>query len=420
MIILKLLVAFTLFILALSKSILIIYDDQINSIENFDKLIKLLDSKSYDITLRSTSNSLPASFSFNEKKYDNLLYLSTLNDELTSDLSSLALVEQLNQQGNLIICSDEDISSHFRNFAREFSIEIDDQKLYQFDKNNLISVDKKYFNYPFNNVECNNQPLLYDGHSHHYPITQPNDLRFPIINAPPGSFNSDTDFTSVEYGKGEYNKLVTALQTTKNSRVVWVGSVKLFDDENLNENSCNEAFISKLIDWTYQSSDVLNVTSINHSKIHKDGQEEQKPLEYVYNDTSKFEIGISVKQGDNWQPFITNDLQLEFTMLDPYIRTTLTPSRLSEDGKSMIYTKVFTIPDRHGIFKFVINYKRHGLSYIDEQIRTTVVPVRHDEHPRFLNYALPFYTGSISTIVGFVIFSIIWINWNEKIEKKKE
>lgn len=49
-------------------------------------------------------------------------------------------------------------------------------------------------------------------------------------------------------------------------------------------------------------------------------------------------------------------MQLEFTMLDPHIRTALPPVA-GEPGK---YSVTFRVPDRHGVFKFVINYKRKG------------------------------------------------------------
>lgn len=42
-------------------------------------------------------------------------------------------------------------------------------------------------------------------------------------------------------------------------------------------------------------------------------------------------------------------------MLDPHIRTALEPS--GEAGK---YAVTFRVPDRHGVFKFVINHKRKG------------------------------------------------------------
>lgn len=49
-------------------------------------------------------------------------------------------------------------------------------------------------------------------------------------------------------------------------------------------------------------------------------------------------------------------MQLEFTMLDPFIRTTLPPV----PGKAGEYSTTFRAPDRHGVFKFIIDYKRKG------------------------------------------------------------
>lgn len=49
-------------------------------------------------------------------------------------------------------------------------------------------------------------------------------------------------------------------------------------------------------------------------------------------------------------------MQLEFTMLDPHIRTPLLPV-VGSAGK---YSVTFRVPDRHGVFKFVVDYKRKG------------------------------------------------------------
>ena len=50
------------------------------------------------------------------------------------------------------------------------------------------------------------------------------------------------------------------------------------------------------------------------------------------------------------------DMQLEFTMLDPHIRTSL-PSVKDEPG---MYSVTFRVPDRHGVFKFNVDHKRKG------------------------------------------------------------
>lgn len=49
-------------------------------------------------------------------------------------------------------------------------------------------------------------------------------------------------------------------------------------------------------------------------------------------------------------------MQLEFTMLDPHVRTALKPL----PGKPGKYSVTFRVPDRHGVFKFVVDYRRKG------------------------------------------------------------
>ena len=48
-------------------------------------------------------------------------------------------------------------------------------------------------------------------------------------------------------------------------------------------------------------------------------------------------------------------------MLDPHVRTSLPPK--SGKGNEGTYETTFRVPDRHGVFKFVIDWKRKGYVY---------------------------------------------------------
>lgn len=62
----------------------------------------------------------------------------------------------------------------------------------------------------------------------------------------------------------------------------------------------------------------------------------------------------------SWKPYSgITDMQLEFTMLDPHIRIALPPVA-GEPGK---YQVQFRAPDRHGVFKFVVDWRRKGYVY---------------------------------------------------------
>jgi oligosaccharyltransferase complex subunit beta len=59
-----------------------------------------------------------------------------------------------------------------------------------------------------------------------------------------------------------------------------------------------------------------------------------------------------------WKEFHASDIQLDFTMLDPHIRTTLSEEGPDEEGTK--YSVTFKAPDRHGVFKFMVDYWRPG------------------------------------------------------------
>jgi oligosaccharyltransferase complex subunit beta len=104
-------------------------------------------------------------------------------------------------------------------------------------------------------------------------------------------------------------------------------------------------------------------------------------------------------------------------MLDPHIRTALLPA----PGNPGLYRTSFRVPDRHGVFKFVLDHRRRGWTTLKETMTVPVVPPRHDGYPRFLSAAWPYYVGAISTSVGFLIFAALWLagDHKEKDERKK-
>jgi oligosaccharyltransferase complex subunit beta len=101
-------------------------------------------------------------------------------------------------------------------------------------------------------------------------------------------------------------------------------------------------------------------------------------------------------------------------MLNPYVRTQL---KLVSNSKPT-YTLQFIAPDKHGVFKFVIDYKRLGYSYIDVQQRLPLRPFRHNEFPRYLTQAYPYYVTIIVTFAAFLIFSVVFLFSKSRDEEK--
>lgn len=101
-------------------------------------------------------------------------------------------------------------------------------------------------------------------------------------------------------------------------------------------------------------------------------------------------------------------------MLDPYIRTTLKQVPV-QSGSFGRFEANIRLPDRYGVFTFKVNYKRSGLTYILAEDQVSIRPLRHNEYPRFLTAAYPYYASTGSMIVGFLVFSTVWLStWGGK------
>jgi oligosaccharyltransferase complex subunit beta len=48
------------------------------------------------------------------------------------------------------------------------------------------------------------------------------------------------------------------------------------------------------------------------------------------------------------------------------------------------------------------------------------VPPRHDEYPRFLSAAWPYYAGALSTSVAFLVFAALFLAGDDADLRKKK
>lgn len=98
-------------------------------------------------------------------------------------------------------------------------------------------------------------------------------------------------------------------------------------------------------------------------------------------------------------------------MLDPHVRTAL--KEASSSTTSTTYKSTFIAPDRHGVFKFVVEYWRPGYTFIRASTTAPVVPFRHDEYPRFITGAWPYYLSTASIVAAFGLFCALWLTTAE-------
>lgn len=104
-----------------------------------------------------------------------------------------------------------------------------------------------------------------------------------------------------------------------------------------------------------------------------------------------------------------DELQLEFSMLSPFWRLNL--NLLESTADASVFGTGFQIPDQHGIFNFMVNYKRSFLTSIEEKSTVTIRHRAHNEWPRSFTIpsAWPWVSSIYVTIAGFLAFVTLWL-----------
>jgi len=417
---------------ATGDRVLVLLDD-LESAGSYSKFWHSLEERQYHITFSTPKNDSDAFVSMAKRHYDHVVHFAP-NSQVTKDsqFSNKALVKYVDLGGNLLIGLTPDTKDQMRDLLREFDIELDNRNFHVFDDNsyddeldagdhdtlvteNIVS--------PKSIVGQVDGPVLFRGVGH-----QVGSL--PLLNR---VLASGDDAYSAKLGDRPREErsidLVSSLQARNNARITVAGSLDMFSNNFIDspihrktksgveiiEKAGNEEFINQLSRWTFQEKSVLKVHDHRH---HKDG-EAHRADSYRIKDNITYTIEISEYDGDKWAPYHASDVQLELIMLDPYIRTTLQEVRVAPEHHFGRYKAHITLPDVYGVFTFKINYKRSGLTYLNVEDVVAIRPFRHDEYPRFLSAAYPYYVSVASMAIGFLVFSGIWLaTWGTRQEVK--
>lgn len=137
---------------------------------------------------------------------------------------------------------------------------------------------------------------------------------------------------------------------------------------------------------------------------------EVSPAVYRINDEVEVAVDVEECTDGVCAPFKPTDMQIEFVMLDPYVRATLVPVPNSSNGTLSAQVKV---PDAYGVFKWVLEYKRPGYSWVSDVITVPVRPYRHHEYDRFIVQAYPYYASTAAMMGGFFVLGFYFLYTEE-------
>ncbi|KAI1791499.1 dolichyl-diphosphooligosaccharide-protein glycosyltransferase [Ganoderma leucocontextum] len=430
------LLALTSFALARSStgdSVLVLLDPSLKR-ENFSIFFGDLEKKGYKLTFRSPKATTPEIIKDDVAQFAHVVVFAPETKTFAADVTPQSLVSLLSKNTNLILALSQK-QNPLTSLASEFSLIVPPPGtplISHFPKRDtpatVIPVQPPRAHHV---ISDNLAPVWFSG------VPQSlghNPMLIPLLNAPPQAFASDADSdrgaealaeAADKSGEGLWAgsslSLVTGFQALSNARATWVGGVEMFSDEYINKEvskgvkSGNRQFAKDVAAWTFQETNVLRIDSVEHDRVN-----ETLPSEtYTINDQVTFTAYISKYDPEIgwWRAYSDiEDMQLEFTMLDPHVRTALPPV----EGEPGTYSVTLRVPDRHGVFKFNVDYKRKGWTYLTSTTVVPVVPPRHDGYPRFLSAAWPYYAGAFSTSAAFILFVALWLAGDDRELKKNK
>ena len=288
-------------------------------------------------------------------------------------------------------------------------------------------------------LSSSKQGVIFEGIGH--AVDDKNILALKVLRGNSGTYSANPAKAIDDYPEnaGGDTLLVTGVQARNNARMIFSGSTSLFSNAFFRttlasgEVAANEVFTQELSQWVFGQSGVLRFRDITHHKsdgtppdvilhekerpdlpqsLYPDPEITRNSLVYRIKDEIVYSMVVEESVNGEWKPFASNDMQLEFVMLDPHVRKTMTA-----DPKTGKFVATFTAPDNYGIFKFRVLYRRPGYSVLHAETHVSIRPFKHNEYERFIFSAYPYYSSAISATVAFFIFSVAFLGATK--EKKK-
>jgi len=390
----------------------------------YSQFLRDLKNRGHELVFKTSTETPLVLSRYGVFDYDNLILLSP-NSKKLGDINSKAVMEYLDSGRNLFCLVNKSPIKFYKNIAANLGIEIRRQFVRDhFNRNELVD-DSKNDTFITSRATIpsfgeTKFPIAYHGVT--FTLKEKTQFAFHLLSAENTAYTNDKKAES-ENEIGSSLGLVTSIQMRNNARITFVGSSELLSNEYAmmdvevnaeRSQTGNSAFVRRAVAWTFQEYGKIRSRNAHHRLIDMSGP--VNPNRYTVKEMVRYEVMLeqySLSSG-SWEPYIADDVGFQLVRLDPFIRTTM-----ESDGNGLYFYE-FMLPDTFGIYKFLVDYKRIGLSYVYEQTEASVRPLRHDQHERFLLSAFPYYGAIMSMTVGFVTFGFLFLHSEEQSNKPKE
>lgn len=401
--------------------------------ETHSIFFKTLQDTGYTLTYKLADDANLQLSKYGEYLYQHLIIFAPSVEEFGGTLSVEMITDFIDGGGNVLVAGSSQTGDALHELASECGFEIDEEGSAVIDHLNYDVSDNghhtKIVADPANLIDApvivgdkNVQPLLYQGTGLIADTENPLILRLLTASSSAYSYNPNNPVKEYPHAVGKNTLLIAALQARNNARVVFSGSLYFFSDEAFTspaqraqggkkyERSGNEAVATMIARWVFKENGVIRVSAVHHHRV----QESEPPAAYTIMDDVIYSITVEKLAGDKWVPYETNDLQLEFVRIDPFVRMTMKPVG---NGR---YEARFKIPDVYGVYQFKVDYTRIGLTHLYSTTQVSVRPLQHTQYERFIPSAYPYYVSAFSMMGGVFLFSLVFLHYKDDTKPKSE
>lgn len=401
----------------IKKSALIIHNIKNITITHSD-FIKATKKQHKQITLKTTKEIKEQNFQIIEYKeyiFDLIIIIASRDQNILKIAEDLNLVDFYDQGGNLLILSDSVVLQPFRIFLSLFGFD-------QFIPENLENsinlslrtnnADSKIFipkkSIHFKSFSKNVKNGLYYTGGGISLTPYENLISWNILNIPPLSLLANSKGLTYQEKNTEKISLVTAAQgRTHLSRMVVVGSFKMFSNEFVNLSDGDNLFFGKnLLNWLDFNNNVLNVEFF--SVCSTDGVRCEQKRVFKPNEDVFVKIRVLDENGEFYRDE-ENEIFLRLKMFEIFLQQ---PFLVREIEGKEYYTFGFKAFDKIGIYKLSLVYEKPTYFLDAKEFEQEIVfRIYRNDKSEIFSYASIIFLGIIFLVtisfVNVVKFSMI-------------
>lgn len=427
-----------------SPRTLVLIDD-INTKNSHSDFFTDLTARGHRVTIAHVRDDTAALKTYGVRNFDNLVIFAPSAQDLGEFIRPDDVVNFVNEGHSLLMAVNGAITEPIRMIANEFNVEFMESQSDVLDHthfNSLEVTDSGKHSNIISNQYAKSVPsiltptskgVLFEGIGLFKNDKTASSI--PLLYGNPTTYSVDPVDKDAPTLFGQNVVLVTAVQTPNNARAIFAGSLRMFSNEAFSasvqepsststDTTANRQFCGDVSKWVFHERGLLRVKNYSHYLVSSgtkttgvNTNTTVGPKTYRMKDEIAFRMAVeewttissstslTAPEG-KWVPYNTEDMQLEFVMIDPYVRAAL--KRVGQGE----YLTTFTVPDTMGIFKFVVKFHKlgnKGTSNLDLSQIVSVRPFRHDEFERFLWVATPYYLGTASIMTAFVLFCSLFL-----------